>query len=95
MNYPEIILCAAVRYNEQIICGHRHSDCYNTLKNFGVPTSDYPNRDHQGFLTSTNRYVSRAEGWEIAVANKQIRHGYTATKAMFGEESILISENLY
>ena len=28
----EFILCAALNYNGNIICGHRHSDCYATLK---------------------------------------------------------------
>ncbi|WP_307288856.1 hypothetical protein [Pedobacter agri] len=52
-----------------------------------------PRREHQGFLTSKNRYVSRKEGWNIAKANNQIKLGLEASEN--GEESQLISENLY
>jgi hypothetical protein len=50
-------------------------------------------RDNQGFLTSLNRYVDRKEGWIIAKKNKQIQWGLEASEN--GEDSALISENLY
>jgi hypothetical protein len=49
--------------------------------------------DNQGFLTSLNRYVDRKEGWIIAKKNKQIQWGLEASEN--GEDSALISENLY
>lgn len=95
MEQPEKILCAAIDYNGLIISGFRHDDCYKVLKSLveGIPTDKLPNRDKQGFLTSQNRYVNRKEGWEIAVKNNQVVFGKEASEN--GEESILISENLY
>ena len=90
----EFILCAALNHNGNIICGHRHSDCYATLKNVvKVNDEDMPQRENQGFLTSLNRYVNRKEGWIIAKENNQIQWGLEASEN--GEDSQLISENLY
>ena len=90
-----MILCAAVNYNGTIICGYRHSDCYEVLKKLlGLTTSDeLPGREHQGFLTSDNRFVDRKEAWYIAKENNQIKFGLIASEN--NEDSILISENLY
>ena len=52
-----------------------------------------PQRENQGFLTSLNRYVDRKEGWKIAKENNQIQWGLSASEN--GEDSQLISENLY
>jgi hypothetical protein len=88
-----------------VICGRRHNNCYQTIKSL---TNQTPNerigdlikslsaeelRKHQGFITSLDRYVDRKEGWKIAVANNQVQFGLDATDN--GDESILISENLY
>ena len=92
----EYILCAAIDYYGTIICGHRHGDCYAILCGLtGLPSesSVLPDRDKQGFLTSTNRYVSRKEAWNIAKENNQIKWGLDASEN--GDDSILISENLY
>ena len=90
----EFILCAALNFNGSIICGHRHSDCYKTLIDvIKVKEEDLPLRDNQGFLTSLNRYVDRKEGWIIAKRNKQIQFGLGVSDN--GEDSALISENLY
>ena len=92
----ERILCAALNYKGIIIAGHRHSDCYAVIENlYKMFTTDtigltsLPKREHQGFLTSHNRYVSRAEAWEIAKANDQIAFGKDSS------DDFLISENLY
>lgn len=55
--------------------------------------SDDDYREHQGFITSLDRYVNRREGFKIAKANNQIQFGLSATEN--GDDSILISENLY
>jgi hypothetical protein len=90
----EFILCAALNYRGNIICGHRHSDCYETLKKVvNVDDIDMPQREHQGFLTSLNRYVDRKEGWKIAKENNQIQWGLSSSEN--GADSQLISENLY
>lgn len=82
-----------------IVSGRRHSDCYAVIEAL-VGVDDYlrtidvvNHRDHQGFLTNLNRYVSRKEGWQIALKAGQIKIGLEASDN--GEDSILISENLY
>ena len=91
----EIILCSAIVYNDTIICGYRHGDCYDILRQLipNITEDDEPGREYQGFLTSTNRYVDRKEAWKIAKENNQIKIGLVASEN--GEDSILISENLY
>ncbi len=76
--------------------------CYQTIrdtkgddneyfKSLNMTDDDY--RSHQGFITSLDRYVDRKEGWVIAKMNNQIKFGLSASDN--GEDSILISENLY
>lgn len=95
METSEDIRCAAINFNGIIICGHRHGDCYATLKALqpNIPDEMLPDRNNQGFITSENRYVDRKEAWIIAKANNQIKYGQEASEN--GENSILISENLY
>jgi hypothetical protein len=98
MEQKEFILCASLNYNGTIICGHRHSDCYKILQDLLNLTSsdELPGREYQGFLTSTNRYVDRKEAWNIAKENNQIKFGLKVSDmSEFGQDSILISENLY
>jgi hypothetical protein len=112
----EYILCAAIWINDKqkhgqqpvniemgfVICGRRHNNCYQTIKNLkgnvnsylkslNISKDDY--REHQGFITSFDRYVNRKEAWKIAKANNQIQIGLTTSENE--EDSILISENLY
>ena len=85
-----------------VVCGRRHNNCYQTItslkgdlnkyiKSLGLTNKNY--RMGQGFITSLDRYVDRKEGWKIAKENDQIQFGLESSD--FGEESILISENLY
>ena len=85
-----------------VICGCRHNNCYQTVKDLKSDVNTYFKslnisednyREHQGFITSLNRYVNRKEGWNIAKANNQIQFGLTASENE--DDSILISENLY
>ena len=88
-----------------VICGRRHHNCYQTIKDLTGQTpnerignlinsmSESEHRRHQGFMTSTDRYVDRREGFQIAKANNQIQFGLSASEN--GEDSILISENLF
>lgn len=50
----------------------------------------------QGFLTNTNRFVDRIEGWDIAYKAEQIRsiESWNKFKLDTGE-GVLYSENLY
>jgi hypothetical protein len=95
----ERILCAALLYNGHIVSGYRHSDCYLTIANvLGIETDcddwsnkipNMPGRREQGFLTSTNRFVGRAEAFTIAKEANQLKLGYSE-----GQEKILTSEDL-
>ena len=87
----EFIICSAVRWQKTIICGRRHADCYtiaDALMNGGFLERE---RKHQGFMTSTGRFIDRAEAFKIAKANNQIIH------KMFDndKEGSLTSEDLY
>jgi len=90
MRPKEIILCAALLFKptksektEFIIGGFRHSDCF---LNAGVARADIDDWDiDAGFLTSQNRFVTRAEAAEIAFCSGQIAD----------RVDILISEDLY
>lgn len=85
-----------------VVVGRRHHNCYGTLASIGLAICledrvrmmvNKADRDHQGFITNLNRYVDRKEGWKIAKAAGQIKIGFEASES--GEDSILISENLY
>lgn len=74
-----------------VICGLRHCNCFSTMMII------FPNREHivnpneriiQGFITTTNRFVDRAEGFIIALREGQIIHRR-------GDTEILMSEDLY
>jgi hypothetical protein len=87
----ERILCAAITYKGEVPCiaGYRHSDCYEILKQH-LACNIYPGDVVAGFLTSHNRFVSRAEAYTIARAQGQLLLPHKD-----GCEEGLISENLY
>lgn len=88
------------------MCGRRHHNCYATAKamagvdeairlkieNIENRMSKQDFRDSQGFITSTDRYVDRREGFKIAKDNDQIQFGLDSCD---DEDQTLISENLY
>lgn len=88
-----------------VICGRRHSNCYQTITDLRGDLDKYfkslntslnkleTDYGQPGFITSLDRYVDRKEGWVIAKANNQIQFGLAASEN--GDDSILISENLY
>lgn len=76
-NKQEYILCAAIYYVDtsmndcHIICGYRHSDCMHTY--YKLTYKRTTQEDIQGFLTSKNRFVDRAEAADIAYKAGQIK----------------------
>ena len=97
----ERILCAALMFRGRIVAGYRHHSCYETIANIlGIDMEknmaefdklpDIPGRDDQGFLTSKDRFVSRSDGFEIALRNNQLLLPYVE-----GQMRILTSEDLY
>lgn len=92
MAKEEFILCASVLFEGKIVSAHRHGDCHRLIRSLlGEGADENVGRESQGFLTSKNRHVDRAEGFLIAKANNQIIH------TMFDndETGILTSEDLY
>lgn len=89
----EYILCAAMLYKDIVVPGRRHGDCIKLIESLigPVKTEFIPKRENQGFLTSHNRYVTRAEAFIIAKDNNQIYH------SVHGNDTTgqLISEDLY
>ena len=97
----ERILCAALLFRGKIVAGYRHHSCYETIAHIlGIDMKknmaefdkilEMPGRAEQGFLTSKDRFVDRAEGFEIALRNDQLLFPYTE-----GQQRILTSEDLY
>jgi len=62
----EFIVCSAIcdtdSIDKIIYCGLRHHNIFSQGKHISRKLK------HQGFLTSTGRFVSRTEGAEIALA---------------------------
>ena len=57
----EIVICAAViATNGEIIRGHRHADCIQTMQRMGLKPKI--SSKAQGFITSKNRFVNRELG---------------------------------
>jgi len=98
----EFILCAAVHYDDEaiypyqpegvvtgfVVCGHKHGNCISYLMDrlAILDESAIPSKMTEGFLTSNNRFVDRAEAAKIALAAGQIKRKKAA---------MLYSEDLY
>ena len=83
-----------------VVTGRRHHNCYSTLQAIADTIGmkeilknqiERIDRDHQGFITSSDRYVDRKEGFKIAKENNQIFHKMHDKE----NEGVLISEDLY
>lgn len=62
----EICICAAIRCTDgTIIRGHQHRDC----RDGAVRRGKKPGKkwEDEGFITSTNRYVDREEGYRLMI----------------------------
>jgi len=91
----ERIICSAVRYKGKVWMGHRHGNALGAMHdelsytmNRREMTAEQTDRE-QGFVTSTGRYVDRAEGWNIAEKAGQI------LKRDYQKEGELYSEDLW
>ena len=85
----EICICAAVKGEDgTIMRGHRHADCIQSLHTRKIPV--LKEEFAQGFITSRNRFVTRARGRKLqnkAGIKSVYKRGY-----MVGT---LFSEDLY
>jgi len=76
-----------------VVLGHRHPDCISTVlcltgRRTVELADDGVGKTMQGFLTNTNRFVSRKEAAIIAINSKQI------SKLNYSDDT-LYSEDLY
>lgn len=91
----EKIICAAVRFNGKVWMGHRHMYALDAMHNELSYTMnrkemiEQKTDQDQGFVTSTGRYVSREEAWNIAKREGQI------IDRDYQREGCLFSEDLY
>lgn len=69
-----MIICAAIKLKiadtEHIVCGRRHGDCFNTIKQLN---SNWANASKiQGFITHTGKFLDRGQAWAHAMECGQI-----------------------
>jgi len=87
----EIVICSAVRMSDgYTVRGHRHSDAIRVAHGIPRYEDERPHGDDQGFITSTNRYVTREEGRKIQNEARIPSHDSVGYK---GDD--LYSEDLY
>jgi len=75
-----------------VVSGRRHHNCFMTRKilasGFSKTNAVLPYIEStQGFITSEDRFVNRAEAYELAIKSGQIQDN--------GASKILVSEDLY
>ena len=88
--------------NGFVVCGRRHHNCYMTLS---ITNKQDEERwwvklfEIQGFVTNTNRFVDRKEGYKIAFESGQLQERidicFKGTQLEGVDEHILTSEDLY
>lgn len=79
--HMEKIKCAALQFYDEssnnpiIVCDMNHANCFMLASEKYGPTFRNRNkeRDTQGFMTTTDRFVNRYEAFAIAKAAKQLR----------------------
>jgi hypothetical protein len=82
----EICICSAIMTKEGVIVrGHRHDDAYLTAQKMNLTLTELA-----GFITSTGRFVDRAEG-----ARLQAMAGIVSVQMQKLPKDHLISEDLY
>lgn len=77
-----------------VVCGHRHGHCIDIMKRLSQLRTvtfapDGVGNHEQGFLTNTNRFVSREEAFDIAESANQLNDRTRFTNRT------LFSEDLY
>jgi hypothetical protein len=107
MDKPEYITCSAIWYKDLpdstfkpvnidkgiVVCGHRHSNCIDTVKSLSGLRSvrfspDGVGESIQGFMTSMNRFVDRQEAMAIAKTTGQVDESklYNPLTGLFSED---------
>lgn len=92
----EIVICSAVRTTTgKVFRGHRHSDCFKAIAVRHLTPGNKP--EDQGFITSSNRYVDRAEGYDLQIAAgiESFYKEYSPETNGYCQKGQLYSEDLY
>ena len=91
----EICICSAIRYKDKIWRGHRHDHAIEAARDelsFNHSRKQILRMkglfEEQGFITSKNRYVSRAKGRKLqdAAKIKSVAKGGYRQKTLFSED---------
>lgn len=104
----EVCVCAAIRMPDgYVIRGHRHNDCLRVAAGLRVPTGVHPH-DYvrrysqqeiqaapQGFYTTRERFVDRADGLTLQIAAGRRSADAIAGGGPGGFRWQLYSEDLY
>lgn len=115
----EFIICSAVHFDDKkvrnnqptnvysgiVIAGRRHHNCFYVLKELGLEPQITKDNTTPGFLTNLDRFVTRKEGFKIALNQNQILYPNLHTNEIdinFGNDQkeelnmkILTSEDLF
>lgn len=74
----EIIICSAILVEStgKLFRGHRHNNCFDAMSgelSWSMTRKEISSLNViQGFMTSSNRFVGRKEGLEIALLSGQV-----------------------
>lgn len=107
----EFIICSAIHYDDGVkhdhqpknitsgfvVCGRRHHNCITTLSITMADKYDkvMAMRDAQGFMTNTDRFVDRKEGYFIAKDAGQLLHDMHDMSNPQLTSECLYSEDIY
>lgn len=75
--------------NGYVICGRRHHNCFATRYVFkGIDKRSGANyiNNIQGFLTNTDRFVTREEAYMIAIESGQLKENPVLGTKLFSED---------
>ena len=92
-----MVICAAIKINDTVICGYRHEDCYETLHKLNSDLSLQARKIDaviDGFLVTGNKFMDRFEAYEEAIRCGQLSAANREYKAEH-KENMLFSEDLY
>ena len=91
--FEEKIICSAVKFKDKVWMGHRHGGAINAMHDALSYTMNRKEMNeaqvdrNQGFVTSTGRYVDRAEAWVIAEnAGQILKREYQTKDCLYSED---------
>ena len=97
-----LVVCAAIRNGDTVVCGPRHGDCIDNAIGYGIYPSDDESKWECGFVDQEQVFMTREEAWDVADAAGLIRcpTGWERDHSQqrlpgIGDHHSLFSENLY